>query len=139
MQTNQAAAKSRDTLLWKISAVTTFALVGVAAAVIAFNGARAQATPDGQQLFNSVGCSGCHSSDGHGSMGGDAPALAGNGNLADANHVITQILKGGGAMPPFGTQLSDDQIAAIANYVRHSFGNNYDPLITAADVTALRN
>lgn len=139
MQTTQAASKTRHPLLWKISAATTFALIGVAAAIIALDGAKAQSTTEGQQLFNSVGCSGCHSADGHGSLGGDAPALAGNGNLADANHVITQILKGGGAMPPFGQQLSDSQIAAIANYIRHSFGNDYNPTIAAADVTALRN
>jgi mono/diheme cytochrome c family protein len=34
--------------------------------------------------------------------------------------------------------MSDDQVAAVVNYVRTHFGNNYPAVITAADVKSVR-
>jgi mono/diheme cytochrome c family protein len=34
--------------------------------------------------------------------------------------------------------LSDDQVAAVVNYVRTHFGNIYDDAVTAQDVKAVR-
>ena len=42
------------------------------------------------------------------------------------------------AMPGFGWALSDDQVAAVVNYVRSHFGNAYTDEVTAADVKAAR-
>jgi mono/diheme cytochrome c family protein len=138
MPFDSVAAKAREhSSLLKLSAAMTFGLFGLAAAFVTINDARAQAT-SGEQIFTTVGCSGCHSTDGHGSMGGDAPALAGNGDLADANKIINQILNGGGGMPAFSGQLSNDQIAAVANYIRNAWGNSNPTQIQAADVAALR-
>ena len=41
-------------------------------------------------------------------------------------------------MPPFGAMMSDDQVAAVVNYVRTHFGNNYQDAVTAEDVKAVR-
>jgi cytochrome c oxidase cbb3-type subunit 2 len=41
-------------------------------------------------------------------------------------------------MPPFGPQLSDEQIAAVMNHERTSWGNAART-VSAADVAAVRN
>ena len=41
-------------------------------------------------------------------------------------------------MPPVGQMLSDDQVAAVVNYVRTHFGNNYEDAVSAADVAGTR-
>ena len=41
-------------------------------------------------------------------------------------------------MPPFGVMMSDDQVAAVVNYVRTHFGNNYRDTVAAEDVKAVR-
>ena len=41
-------------------------------------------------------------------------------------------------MPGFGDMMTDDQIAAVVNYLRTHFGNNYEDRVTAKDVTAAR-
>ena len=37
-------------------------------------------------------------------------------------------------MPPFGAMMSDDQVAAVVNYLRTHFGNHYRDAVTAEDV-----
>ena len=41
-------------------------------------------------------------------------------------------------MPPFGEMMTDAQIAAVVNYVRTHFGNDYSDAVTASDVKAMR-
>jgi mono/diheme cytochrome c family protein len=41
-------------------------------------------------------------------------------------------------MPSFGAMMSDDQIAAVVNYLRTHFGNEYKHAVTAEDVKAVR-
>lgn len=48
------------------------------------------------------------------------------------------ILTGYHGMPRFGDMMSDEQVAAVTNYVRSHFGNDYSDPITAAEVRALR-
>ena len=40
-------------------------------------------------------------------------------------------------MPPFADQLKDDEIAAVINHERTSWGNQ-SPIVAAKDVAALR-
>ena len=35
--------------------------------------------------------------------------------------------------------MSDEQVAAVVNYVRTHFGNNYQDVVTAADAKAARH
>lgn len=90
------------------------------------------AAASGGELF-ARNCSGCHGASGEGRIG---PALTGNDGLADTGATVRQILAGGGGMPGFGS-LSDEEVAAVAAFVRSSWGNGFGP-VTAAAVVAVR-
>lgn len=47
---------------------------------------------------------------------------------------IYVVLHGQKGMPPLGDMMSDDQIAAVVNYVCTHFGNDYQDAATAQDV-----
>jgi mono/diheme cytochrome c family protein len=93
----------------------------------------------GEDLYKGI-CQGCHMPDAKGAVGAGAyPALAGNARLAAAIYPITVVVNGQRAMPPFGADLSDVQIANVINYVRTHFGNHYkDPVLPAAVKAARR-
>ena len=92
----------------------------------------------GEALYANI-CQACHMPDGKGATGaGSYPALAGNQNLAAAGYPVTVVLHGLRGMPPIGYFMTDDQVAAVVNYVRTHFGNNYPDAVTAADVKAVR-
>ncbi len=76
---------------------------------------------EGKTVF-SDSCAKCHGTNGGGSKG---PAFAGNDDLESSRAVIRQILNGGQFMPRFGDELSDRQVAAVATYIRTSFGNGF--------------
>lgn len=84
-------------------------------------------------------CMACHMADGKGAQGaGYFPALAENGNLAAAGYPIYVILNGLGGMPWFNGLLQDEEIAAVVDYVRSHFGNNYTDAPDAEDVAIMR-
>ncbi len=102
----------------------------------------------GQTLFT-ANCAACHQATGEG-LPGAFPPLKGNSAVNDADptqhiHVVLHGLQGanvGGMvypspMPPFGTTLSDADIANIINYERSSWGNHGAP-ITTEQVAAQR-
>lgn len=105
-------------------------------------------TNDGRQIFEQI-CQGCHMQGGQGAVGaGHFPALARNRTLASRQYMALTILMGRRNMPAFGAKhaigfggppaaLSEEQIAAVINYVRTHFGNRYKDSITAAEVAAL--
>jgi mono/diheme cytochrome c family protein len=92
----------------------------------------------GEELFANV-CRGCHMADGKGATGaGTYPSLAGNSNLEASGYPVGIVVNGQRGMPPFGAMMSDDQVAAVVNYVRTHFGNGYRDTVTAEDVRAVR-
>jgi mono/diheme cytochrome c family protein len=92
----------------------------------------------GEELFAGV-CRGCHMADGKGATGaGTYPSLAGNSNLGASGYPVAIIVNGQRGMPAFGAMMSDDQVAAVVNYLRTHFGNNYKDAVTAADVKTAR-
>ena len=105
-------------------------------------------TNDGRQVFEQI-CQGCHMQNGQGAVGaGQFPALAHNRTLASRQYMALTILAGRRNMPAFSAKraigfgsppatLSEEQIAAVINYVRTHFGNKYPDVITAAEVAAL--
>lgn len=113
----------------------------------------ATATPavkgvDGAQLF-AANCQACHQASGQG-LPGVFPPLADsawvNGDPATLLQILLHGLTGSievagatynGAMPAFGAQLSDAEIAALTTYIRSQWGNNAEP-IEAEAVTAAR-
>lgn len=95
----------------------------------------AKSPTSGAQIFHEQGCAGCHGRNGGGGIG---TKLAGNTSLSNTGAVIHQILHGGGGMPPFGGKLSNQQVAAVATYVRTSFGNDFGK-VKASQVAADRH
>jgi len=92
----------------------------------------------GEQLFVSV-CQGCHMPDSNGATGaGSYPALSADGNLASPGYPGYVVVRGQRAVPPIGSMMSDDKVAAVVNYVRTHFGNQYRDAVTAEDVKRIR-
>ncbi|HSM35509.1 MAG TPA: c-type cytochrome [Longimicrobiales bacterium] len=92
-------------------------------------------TDEGRELFE-VRCAVCHGEDGRGAF--DVfPRLSGNENLADLATIVTILGQGGNLMPPFA-DLTADQIAAIATYVRSAWENDFGA-VTVPDVVALQD
>lgn len=93
---------------------------------------------DGEVLYRSS-CQACHMAEGQGAAGaGTYPALAGNAKLRTAKYPVFLVVNGTRAMPPFGDQMDDEQIAAVVNYLRTHFGNAYTDAVSPADVKAAR-
>jgi len=69
----------------------------------------------GKELFASSGCGSCHTLADAGTTGTTGPNLDDLKPGLDA--AVEQITNGGGGMPPFGGQLSEADIQAIAAYV----------------------
>ena len=116
-------------------------LAGMAMAGTAQAGA-----PDGAAIFQQQ-CSACHQPNGQG-LPGQFPPLARNPDIFLARdfplrvvlfgmtgtiHVKGQTIQG--AMPPLGEVLKDDEIAAVVNFVRASWGNAALRPATMAPVT----
>nr|WKN35974.1 cbb3-type cytochrome c oxidase subunit II [Tunicatimonas sp. TK19036] len=103
-----------------------------------------QSLLDGKNLYMST-CSACHQAEGTG-LPGAFPSLAGSSvvNDDDPELLIRIILQGYDArpefaqMPGFADQLSDEEIAAIANHERSSWGNSA-PEVTAEEVKKIRD
>ena len=92
----------------------------------------------GAELFASA-CQGCHMPDGNGAVGaGRYPPLANDSNLEASGYPVYVVVRGQRAMPPIGAMMSDEQVAAVVNYVRTHFGNAYRDTVTAADVKQIR-
>jgi len=92
----------------------------------------------GEELYVNV-CRGCHMVDAMGASGaGNYPSLVANRNLEASGYAIDLVLNGRRAMPPFGEMMSDDQIAAVVNYLRTHFGNSYQDAVSAKDVQGAR-
>jgi len=93
----------------------------------------------GEDLYANV-CQGCHMPDGTGATGaGTYPSLAGDRALETAGYAVYVVVNGQHGMPPVGIMMTDDQVAAIVNYVRTHFGNNYRDAVTAENVKAARH
>ncbi len=115
--------------------------------------ARPKAAPapivyDGEKLFSSNACVGCHQATGLG-VPGAFPPLAGSEWVTGAPELPIKILLAGlggpvevkgstfnGAMPSFG-HLKDGEIAALVTYIRGTWGNDASE-VTADQVAAIR-
>ena len=92
----------------------------------------------GEALYTNL-CQACHMSDGKGAAGaGRYPSLVRDEALKANGYAVSLILRGHKAMPPFGRMLSDDQVAAVVNYIRTHFDNDYTDAVTAQDVKDAR-
>jgi mono/diheme cytochrome c family protein len=102
----------------------------------------------GAEIFRTQ-CASCHGVDGKG-LGDRLPSLAGNPNvlaenpssivnivLNGAQRVVRQGMPDTYRMAPFRLQLSDREIADVATWIRHAWGNKAAP-VAEDDVTKLR-
>ena len=89
-----------------------------ASTTTATTGATSGDAAAGKEVFASAGCGGCHTLSAAGSSGSVGP------NLDDASpshdHVVTQVTNGGGAMPSFKDDLTEQQIQDVAAFVSGS-------------------
>ena len=91
----------------------------------------------GEALFSQV-CQGCHMAQGQGAHGAGAyPALSTNPKLGAKVYPVYMVASGQGGMPGFKKYMDDQQIAAVVNYVRTHFGNQYPDTVTAEEVRVL--
>jgi len=107
------------------------------------------AAVDGSKIFATT-CVVCHQLDGLGKEQLYPPLAASEWVLGDENKLIRIILGGltgpvevagetfNSAMPGWGPVLEDKDIAAVATYIRGSWGNKAGP-ISAAKVKAIRS
>lgn len=120
---------------------------GAAASDVAqLRGGAPQATPDAAQLYLG-NCASCHQAQGTGTADGYYPSLLHNSTLgADGASNLVQVILHGVQrktpktdvlMPGFAADLSDAQIAALANYLTRQFGNPAAQ-VSEGDVKKLR-
>jgi cytochrome c oxidase subunit I len=70
---------------------------------------------NGEEVFASAGCGGCHTFEAAGSSGSVGPNLD---ELAPSfDQVVEQVTNGGGAMPAFAGELPEQEIRDVATYV----------------------
>jgi mono/diheme cytochrome c family protein len=75
----------------------------------------------GAHVYNQGHCYVCPGQFGSGILG---PKFAGDPLLKEKPYMISQILIGRGEMPAYAHRLSDEEIAAVAEYIRNSWGND---------------
>jgi mono/diheme cytochrome c family protein len=124
----------------KIALVTSLALSTAASAQDdrTFSSGYRFVEMTGEELFANV-CQGCHMPDAAGAIGaGSYPSLVGNRNLETSGYPVYLVVNGRRGMPGFGDMMTDGQIAAVVNYVRTHFGNDYQDVVTARDVRDAR-
>lgn len=73
---------------------------------------------NGEAVFASAGCGSCHTLSKAGTSGSIGPNL--DDTTLSFDEVVEQVTNGGGAMPPFGDQLSEQEIRDVAAYVTDS-------------------
>jgi mono/diheme cytochrome c family protein len=77
-------------------------------------------SPDGAAIYGAR-CAACHGRNGRGGAG---PALVGPTatTFPDAAAEVALVARGTGTMPGFGSQLSEEELAAVVAYVRSGLG-----------------
>jgi mono/diheme cytochrome c family protein/glucose/arabinose dehydrogenase len=94
----------------------------------------------GRDVYRNI-CQGCHQPDGRG-QDRIAPPLVGSTLALARADVPARILLSGkegptGLMPPIGSTIDDEQIAAVLTYVRREWGQTGDP-VSAATIAEVR-
>ena len=93
----------------------------------------------GEKVYG-ANCAGCHQAKGEG-MAPVFPALDGSALVKGPKQALLDIVmngKAGTAMPAFGKQLTDTDIAAVATYARNAWSNKTGEAIQSSDIKALR-
>jgi mono/diheme cytochrome c family protein len=89
----------------------------------------------GKKVYMEARCFACHGEYG---FGGAGPRFREDRYLGLSPYVIGAILMGRDIMPPFEQVLDNQQIAAVASYIRNSWGNGFGD-VQAGHVAQVRN
>jgi mono/diheme cytochrome c family protein len=96
------------------------------------------AEESGEEIYVNV-CQGCHMPDGRGAAGaGVYPSLAGDAKLASPSYAVFVVVNGLNGMPSFGAMMNDKQVAAVVDFLRTHFANDYPERVTDEDVKFAR-
>jgi mono/diheme cytochrome c family protein len=98
-----------------LGAGLAFSGLGFAPGAHAADGAEKDVVSAGRDLFNTWSCSACHALSDAGSSGAVGPSLDNPNLTRDA--IINRVTNGGGPMPSFGGQISEADIAKLADYI----------------------
>lgn len=126
----------RETQLKRIALFTIAAMGALAAAGAAQAQDMETQMTEGAELY-ADNCVVCHGANGEGGIGfrlDGNPVLQSAGGVAGM--IITGYLEHG--MPPFGDELTNEEIAAITTFVRNSWSNAYGGPTDPAMVESLR-
>ena len=97
----------------RLFVLTAIACIGLLAGCGGDGDSGSESSEPGAKVFADAGCGGCHTLDAAGSSGSVGP------NLDDANpsfdEVVAKVKSGGGAMPSFEGDLSDQEIRDVAD------------------------
>lgn len=115
---NRSLPTGRATLRQAIHAASLLVAFGLCSPALA----QGEAQADGVQVFMNAHCFVCHGQQGFGGVG---PEFRSDRYLKVTEYVVGQILLGRGIMPSFADKLNDQQIAAVATYIRTSWGNKF--------------
>ncbi len=107
---------------WSLPAWVLVASIGGTCCGVSTARAQSALAQSGEAIFMQNNCFVCHGQQGFGGIG---PSFRNDPFLLLTEYVACQILLGRGVMPPFGGKLNDNQIAAVASYVRNSWGNHF--------------
>lgn len=104
---------------------------------------------DGAKVYNTV-CAACHMANGQGVPGMFPPVAGSEWVTGDPERLVKIILHGitgeievagevySGMMPPWGGSLKDAEVAAVATYLRSTWGNKASA-VAVADVARIRS
>lgn len=108
----------------------------------------------GKEIYNRDGsCATCHQPDGNGLESSQFPPLAGSKWVMGSKDRVIKIVlhglygpievlgkkyPGNVPMTPYGGMLKDEEVVAVINYARNSFGNTSSDAVTLKDVQRVR-
>lgn len=82
-------------------------------------------------------CAVCHGAQGNQALVSHAAILDGYRRLNDSARMIRAIVNGRGYMPGLGGVLTDEEVAAVATFVRNSWSNDHG-IVSVEEVEAVR-
>lgn len=82
-------------------------------------------------------CAVCHGAEGNQALASHTAILDGYRRLNDSARMLRAIVNGRGYMPGLGGALTDEEVAAVATYVRNSWSNDHGP-VSVEEVEAVR-
>lgn len=92
---------------------------------------------EGAQIF-AQNCASCHGAEGNEALSTHVEIIADNSRaVSNTSRMLRRIVHGGIYMPAIGAALEDREVAAVATFIRNSWGNEYD-MVTEEEVVEIR-